>query len=51
MLEGTEKPIALKNEESEVSAFIHKPHDDANERLKIQVLQNIRRHVDVDYHV
>ncbi len=51
MLEGTEKPVALKHEESEVSALIHKPHDDANERLKIQVLQNIGRHVDVDNHV
>ena len=39
--------LRLKHEESEDPTLICKPHDDANERLKAKVLQNISRNFDV----
>ena len=47
MLEGTEKSVSLKDEESEDPTLVHKPHDEANEWLKTQVLQNIGPNFDV----
>ena len=46
MLSGTERLVALKHEESEDPTLIHKPHDEANGRLKIKLLQNISRNFD-----
>ena len=47
MLSSTVKLVALKHEESEDSTLIHNPRDEANERLKTKVLQNIVRKFDV----
>ena len=46
MLSGTERLVTLKHEESEDPTLIHKPHDEANERLKTKVLENISRNFD-----
>ena len=43
MLSATERSFALKYEELEHPTLIHKPHDEANEALKVKVLQHIRR--------
>ena len=50
MLSRTERSVALKHEESEDPPLVHKPHDEAHERLKTRVLQNIVRMVDVSSH-
>ena len=47
MLSDTEKAVALRHEESEDLASIYKPHDEANETLKANVLQNFSRKFDV----